>query len=253
MQVKDKVIVVTGAARGIGRAVASIFASRGAQLALMDLPTADIRASAEHCRALGARVICYGCDVAQEDQVIQTFAGIAREFGRLDILVNNAGITRDALLVKVEEGKVCRKMSLEQWQTVLDVNLTGVFLCGREAVAHMIEFAEGGVIVNVSSISRHGNAGQSNYSAAKAGVAAMTTVWAKELARYGIRAAAIAPGVTRTEMVSAMRPDLLAKLLSMVPLRRGAEVEEIAHAALFIAENDFFTGRCIELDGGMRL
>jgi 3-oxoacyl-[acyl-carrier protein] reductase len=176
MHLKDKTVVVTGAGRGIGRAIANSFAKRGARLALLDLAASDTLMTASQCAQLGTQAICYGCDVAQEVQVNETFESIAADFGRLDILVNNAGITRDALLVKVEDGKVARKMSLEQWRAVLDVNLTGVFLCGREAASHMIRFANGGVIVNISSISQYGNAGQTNYSAAKAGVAAMTVV-----------------------------------------------------------------------------
>jgi 3-oxoacyl-[acyl-carrier protein] reductase len=253
VHLNDKTVVVTGAGRGIGHALATSFAQRGARLALLDISASDTLTTAAHCAQLGTQAIGYGCDVTQEAQVRDTFESIAADFGRLDILINNAGITRDALLVKVEDGTVTRKMSLEQWRAVLDVNLTGVFLCGREAASHMIQFANGGVIVNISSISQYGNAGQTNYSAAKAGVAAMTVVWAKELARYGIRAGSVAPGMTRTEMVASMKADALEKLMRAVPLQRCAEVEEIAQAALFIAENDFFTGRCIEVDGGMRL
>lgn len=125
--------------------------------------------------------------------------------------------------------------------------------CGREAAERMIRLGSGGVIINISSVSRHGNAGQTNYSAAKAGVVAMTVVWAKELARYGIRTGAIAPGGTRTDILSAMRPEMLEKLVAPVPLRRLAEPEEIADAAAFIVGNDFFTGRCVDLDGGARM
>jgi 3-oxoacyl-[acyl-carrier protein] reductase len=157
------------------------------------------------------------------------------------------------LLIKVKDGVVTDRMSLRQWQAVVDVNLTGVFLCGREAAAHMVKFGHGGVIINISSISRHGNAGQTNYAATKAGVAAMTVVWAKELARYGIRSGAIAPGFTNTDILSSMRPEVLQKVIAPVPLRRLGDPAEIAHAALFIVENDFFTGRCIDLDGGLRL
>jgi 3-oxoacyl-[acyl-carrier protein] reductase len=133
------------------------------------------------------------------------------------------------------------------------VNLTGVFLCGREAAEHMIRLKNGGVIINISSISRAGNAGQSNYSAAKAGVASMAVVWAKELARYGIRAGAIAPGFTKTAILESMKPEMLARVIAPVPLQRLGHAEEIAQTARFIFENDFFTGRLIALDGGLRL
>jgi 3-oxoacyl-[acyl-carrier protein] reductase len=178
---------------------------------------------------------------------------VVADLGGLDVLVNNAGIVKDGLLIKAKDGEVTGKMSLDQWQAVIDINLTGVFLCAREAAERMIRRKQGGVIINISSISRYGNAGQSNYSAAKAGVAAMAEVWAKELSRYGIRTGSIAPGYTRTEILASMRPEMLEKLTAQVPLRRLGEVSEIAHAAIFIAENDFFTGRCIDLDGGMRI
>jgi 3-oxoacyl-[acyl-carrier protein] reductase len=191
--------------------------------------------------------------VAQEAEVTSTFTQIAQDFGRLDVLINNAGITRDALLVKVKDGQVTGSMSMAQWQAVIDVNLTGVFLCGREAATHMIKFGNGGAIINISSISRAGNAGQSNYSAAKAGVAAMAVTWAKELARFGIRAAAIAPGFIQTDILNDMKPEVLERTLAVVPMKRAGVADEIAHGALFIVTNDYFTGRVMEIDGGLRI
>ena len=136
---------------------------------------------------------------------------------------------------------------------LLDVNLTGVFLCGREAAERMVKLGNGGLIINIASISKTGNPGQSNYSAAKAGVTAMAVVWARELARFGIRAASIAPGFTRTDLLSGMPPEMLDKVTAPVPLRRLGLPEEIGHAAVFIAENDYFTGRALDVDGGLRL
>jgi 3-oxoacyl-[acyl-carrier protein] reductase len=192
-------------------------------------------------------------NVADEAEVTDGMRQVASDFGRLDGLVNNAGIVRDGLLVKVKDGAVVGSMSLDQWNAVIGVNLTGVFLCGREAAKHMIERGNGGVIVNISSISRLGNAGQTNYSAAKAGVESMAVVWAKELARYGIRAGSVAPGFTRTEILTSMRPEVLDKMTAPVPLKRLGLPEEIANAVLFVFQNDFFTGRCLEVDGGLRL
>ena len=143
-----------------------------------------------NARRLAYVLWAYAVDVSSEIQVSDALDRVVRDFGALDVLVNNAGIVKDALLVKVKDGEIVGKMSLQQWQAVIDVNLTGVFLCGREAAVRMIQLAKGGVIVNISSISRHGNAGQTNYTAAKSGVASMTVVWAKELARYGIASAA---------------------------------------------------------------
>ncbi len=253
MQIRSKTVVITGAGRGIGRALALQFAAQGANVALLDRNAADLEATRALCVKHPLTARTYTADVSREDDVGRTMAAIAQDFGRLDVLINNAGILRDAMLVKAKDGVVTDKMSLEQWQSVIDVNLTGVFLCGREAAACMVTLGQGGVIINISSISRHGNAGQTNYSAAKAGVAAMSVVWARELARFGIRAAAIAPGFIETEILSAMRPDVLDKMLAAVPLHRAGKPEEVAQAAQFIVENDFFTGRCIDLDGGLRL
>jgi 3-oxoacyl-[acyl-carrier protein] reductase len=253
MQMTDKTVVITGGGRGIGRALAERFGRDGARVALLDVSAADLDSTRSALEAAGVVVRSYEVNVAVEEQVVAAMEGVVRDFGRLDVLVNNAGIFRDALLVKAKDGAIVSKMSLAQWQAVIDVDLTGVFLCGREAAERMIRLGSGGVIINISSISRHGNAGQTNYSAAKAGVTALTVVWAKELARYGIRTGAIAPGGVRTDILSAMRPEMLEKLIAPVPLKRLGGPEEIAAAAAFIVDNDFFSGRCIDLDGGFRI
>jgi len=253
LDIRNKTMVVTGGGRGIGRSIALRLASQGANLALLDLNAADLESTVALCAAESVQARGYGVNVADEAEVCATMARVAADFGRLDGLVNNAGVLSDALLVKVKDGAVVGRMSMEQWNAVIAVNLSGVFLCAREAAARMIEFGNGGVIVNISSISRAGNAGQSNYSAPKAGVESMSVVWAKELARYGIRVGAVAPGFTQTEILASMRPDMLDRLTAPVPLKRLGRPEEIAHAVLFIFENDFYTGRCLEVDGGLRL
>jgi 3-oxoacyl-[acyl-carrier protein] reductase len=253
MDIRNKTIVVTGAGRGIGRSIGLQLARRGADLALFDLNMAELEETRELCAAEAVQARCYRVNVADESEVSAAMKRVVTDFARLDGLVNNAGIVRDALLVKVKDGAVVGRMSLDQWNAVIGVNLSGVFLCAREAAAHMIELGKGGVIVNISSISRVGNAGQSNYSAAKAGVESMGVVWAKELARYGIRVGSVAPGFTHTEILASMRPEVLDKLTAPVPLKRLGKPEEIAHAVLFIFENDFFTGRCLDVDGGLRL
>lgn len=252
MEVRGKTIVVTGAGRGIGRALAARFAREGARLALLDTNEADLTQTAAECDGAAA-VHTHDCNVTDEASVAAVLDRVVADTGRLDGLVNNAGVVRDALLVKVKDGKVIDRMSLAQWQAVIDVNLTGVFLCGREAAARMIPLGNGGVIVNISSISRAGNIGQSNYTAAKAGVAALTVVWAKELARYGIRVGAVAPGFIRTPMVESMKPEALAKMTAPIPLARLGEPQEIAHAVSFIFANELFTGRCLEVDAGLRM
>jgi 3-oxoacyl-[acyl-carrier protein] reductase len=254
LDISGKTIVITGAARGLGAATAARLAAEGAKLALVDLDGNALAATADACTSNGApEVRTYAVNVANEAEVEALFDCVAADFGELHGLVNNAGITRDALTVKYKDSEQVSKMTLEQWQAVIDVNLTGVFLCGREAAAKMIELGCQGVIVNISSISRAGNMGQANYSAAKAGVTAMAAVWAKEFARYGIRAASIAPGFIGTEMVMAMKPEVRDKLTGVVPLQRIGEPDEIAQAVQFIFENDYFSGRSIEVDGGLRL
>jgi 3-oxoacyl-[acyl-carrier protein] reductase len=251
MQIKDKVVAVTGAARGIGKAIATAFADQGARIALIDLTPSDLE-SAE-LAARGADVRVYAANVAKEEQVIAALDQAVADFSRLDVMVNNAGIIKDGLLVKVKDGAVVGKMGLDRWQAVVDVNLTGVFLCGREAAERMIKLGHGGLIINIASISKAGNAGQSNYSATKAGVTAMAVVWARELARFGIRAASIAPGFTRTDLLAGMPPEMLEKVTAPVPLKRLGLPAEIAQAAVFIAENDYFNGRSIDIDGGLRM
>ena len=243
---------MTGAGHGIGRTVAIEMAKKGASVALVDINPVYLDETEKLCVQVGGTVRPYLCDVAKESEVEACFGKIVADFGHLDGLVNNAGIVRDGLLVKMKDGKVAAKMPLDKWQAVIDVNLTGVFLCAREAAVRMLENGRG-VIVNISSISRAGNFGQTNYSAAKAGVAAMTVTWAKELGRHGIRVAAIAPGFVATPMVMAMKPEARERITAPTPLGRLGEPEEIAKTVNFIFDNDFLTGRVIEVDGGLRL
>ncbi len=252
MNIERAIIAITGAGGGLGAAMATRLAKKNARLALIDfqpdslerLKTA-LALPDEDCRA-------YQCDVSNEEQVDRVFEDIKQQFDGLDVLINNAGITRDALMLKFKEGERESRMSLEAWNAVINVNLTGVFLCGRAAVEQMAIAANGGLIINISSISAAGNMGQSNYSAAKAGVAALAVTWAKEFARYGIRVNAVSPGFIGTEMVRAMKPEALAKLQAMIPAGRIGEPDEIAHTIQYLIENDFVNGRNIEIDGGMR-
>ncbi len=254
MELANKVIAITGAGRGLGAAIGARLAKSGTRLALIDLDDAALAETAETCRDAGASdVDTYIANVSDETQVEQLFAEIGSRFTALHGLVNNAGITRDALTLKYKDGELQSKMSLQQWQQVIDVNLTGSFLCGREAAAQMIQLDCAGCIINISSISRHGNMGQANYSASKAGVEAMAVVWAKEFARYGLRAASIAPGFIATEMVMAMKPEAREKLAAAIPARRMGDPEEIASTVEFILQNDYISGRCFEIDGGLRL
>jgi len=229
-------------------------AAAGCRLALVDLDEAALQSTADECREAGSpKVQGYIANVAKEDEVVALFDDVAADFGAIHGLVNNAGIIRDAMMLKYKDGKQVSKMTLDQWQAVIDVNLTAVFLCGREAAAKMIEAGEKGCIINISSISRSGNMGQTNYSAAKAGVQAMSVVWAKEFARYGIRSASIAPGFVSTELVMSMKPEAREKMTRPIPAKRLGEPDEIAHTVQFILENEYVNGRCIEVDGALRL
>lgn len=256
MNISGSVIAITGGAQGLGLETALYLAKRGAQLALIDLDQAKLDDAVDQCQAVaeaGASIRCYVANVAEESQVETTFSQIMADFANLHGLVNNAGITRDAMLIKARNGVIEKRMSLQQWQSVMDVNLTGVFLCGREAATKMVEQGTEGVIINIASISKAGNMGQTNYSAAKAGVEAMSVTWAKELARYGIRSAAVAPGFMETEMVASMKPEALQMMTQQIPLQRLGKPSHIAQTIAFILENDYISGRTIEVDAGLRI
>jgi len=255
MNIKNKTIVITGGAQGLGFAMAKSFISQGANIALIDMSEQQLNEAVKGLSSDTNTVIAYIADVTNEEQVISTFKKINNDFGSIDILINNAGITRDAMLVKVKDQKVVERMSLNQFKSVIDVNLTGVFLCGREASTYMIENdnTSEGLIINMSSICHVGNVGQTNYAASKAGVVALTTTWAKELGRFNIRVGAIAPGVIDTKMTRAMKPQAQERMIQGTSVGRFGSADEIAHTAKYIIENDFFTGRLIEIDGGIRI
>jgi 3-oxoacyl-[acyl-carrier protein] reductase len=252
MKTEGARVLVTGGARGLGKRFAFDLIDAGARVGVCDMDKDGLVAARNEAAASGRALWATEADVTDEQSVERLFVDFTAEHGGIDVIVNNAGITRDGLLVKVKDGQV-QKMPLAHWQMVVNVNLTGVFLCGREAASYMVQQDTGGLIVSISSISRHGTPGQSNYTATKAGVAAMTVVWAKELARYKVRAAAIAPGYIATEMTKAIRPEILDKVVAQVPWGRLGDPEEISHALRFVIENDYVNGRVIEVDGGLRI
>ncbi|MBM0417512.1 SDR family oxidoreductase [Aeromonas veronii] len=253
MDIKQKVIAITGAGRGLGRAIALNLAAQGAELALIDLNASDLAVTQTEVQSRGGRCASFVCNVASEPEVETTFVAIKAHFGRLYGLINCAGILRDGMLIKVKEGELVEKMTLAQWQSVIDVNLTGTFLCGREGAALMAQGGQGGVIINISSIARAGNIGQSNYAASKAGVASLVVTWARELARHGIRVMGIAPGVFATDMTAAMKPEAMARMQQAIPVGTLGEAQQLAETVSFIFANDYLSGRMIELDGGLRL
>ncbi|GGZ96308.1 3-ketoacyl-ACP reductase [Arenicella chitinivorans] len=248
MELTRKVIVITGGAGGLGLEMARAMQAHHANVVLIDIDQQRIdQAIAQLPGATG-----YAANLCDEAQVVDVFQRIVDACGAVDALINNAGVTNDGLLLKQREGDVT-SLALSRFQSVLDVNLTGSFLCGREAAAHMVKAGVKGVIVNISSISRAGNVGQTSYSATKAAVVAMSTTWCKELARYGIRSVAIAPGFVRTEMTASMPPEILSRIEAQIPVNRMAQPAEIASGVLFALQNDYFNGRVLEIDGGLRL
>lgn len=253
MDINNRVIAITGAGRGLGRAIALCLAAEGAVLALVDVNRMDLEVTEAEIRSRGGRCALFVCNVASEAEVEATFAAIEEQCGVLHGLINCAGILRDGMLIKVKEGELVEKMSLAQWQSVIDVNLTGTFLCGREGAALMARSGQGGVIVNISSIARAGNIGQSNYAASKAGVASLVVTWARELARHQIRVMGIAPGVFATDMTAAMKPEAMARMQQAIPVGTLGQAEQLAQTVQFILANDYLSGRVIELDGGLRV
>ena len=254
MQLTEVKAIITGAGSGMGRSFAVELARSGAAVVAADINEDGLSTTVAAADGLPGSITPITANVADEQSVVAMIKGAAEAMSGLNVIVNNAGIFRDGLLVKVdrETGKVKRTMSLDQWQQVIDVDLTGPFLCTREFASYCIDSGtKDAVVVNISSVSRHGNPGQTNYSAAKAGLVADTKLWAQELSRYGIRTGAIAPGFVSTPILDGMRPEVLQGMLKSVPLRRVAEPEEIFAGVRFIIECGYFTGRCIDIDGGM--
>ncbi|MBF0541441.1 MAG: SDR family oxidoreductase [Nitrospirae bacterium] len=247
MDIAGKKIIITGGGRGMGKQFALTMKELGGIPFVVDVIQENLDALKKET-GIDGRVV----NVTDEASVVGFFEEYVKNNGAPDVLVNNAGITSDGLFCR-EKDKEILKFSMDNWNKVIAVNLTGVFLCGREAAGQMIKAGVKGVIVNISSISRAGNLGQTNYSATKSAVDAMTVTWAKELSRYGIRVGAIAPGYINTEMVAKIRQDVLDKIIKQIPAGRLGEMKEIAMTVKFIIENDFFTGRVIEVDGGMRI
>lgn len=248
MQLKDLKIIVTGGAQGMGAHFATRLHEAGAQVTACDVNEAALA-------SLPAGIHTMKCDVSKEEQIIALVAFAFEKMGGLNGLINNAGILKDGLLVKRDRttGQII-KMSADQFGAVIAVNLTGATLMVREVVAKMVESGQKpGVIVNMSSIARHGNRGQSNYVSAKAALAANTVTWAREFAPFGIRVGAIAPGMVETPMTKGMSQKALDAFVAMIPVGRIGQPEDIWQGVKFILECDYFNGRTIDIDGGLSM
>ena len=244
MRLKDKTALVTGATRGIGKAIAIRMAKEGAHIGVAGRDIDKAEEVAGEIRSLGVRGIAIRLDVSNPDEVKGAFEKFINEFGRIDVLVNNAGITRDALILRMKD---------EDWDSVLDTNLKGTFLCSREAIKIMTR-QHSGKIINISSVVAFtGNPGQTNYSASKAGIVGLTRSIAKEYASRGITANVIAPGFIQTAMTDALPEKVKEEMKKLIPLGRFGLPDDIANATVFLAseEADYITGQVIHVNGGM--
>ena len=243
-QLDGKVAIVTGAARGIGQAIALKMASEGADLALCDLQQDWLADTAGKVTALGRKALGYAVNVSSGEAVTAVVGQIAKDFGKIDILVNNAGITKDGLVIRMSEA---------DWDAVLDVNLKGTFLFSKTAARFMMK-ARYGSIVNIASIvGLIGNAGQCNYSASKGGVVALTKSLAKELASRNIRANAVAPGFIHSKMTDVLSEDVKERMWEAIPLGRFGAPEDVANTVVFLASDAaaYVTGQVVNVCGGM--
>jgi len=252
MRLSGKVAMITGGAAGIGKATAQVFAREGAKVVICDvseeLGTALVK-------ELGPDAQFNKVDVCNRAEVQQWVEGVVAKYGKVDILINNAGITRDAQFIKMKDGELVKQMSEEAFDSVISVNLKGVFNCSQ-AVAPFMAKQQSGVILNASSVvGLYGNFGQTNYVATKAGVVGMTKVWARELGKFGVRVNAVAPGFIMTEMVAKMPEEVLAGMRAKTPLGRLGEPEDIANTYLWLStdEASYISGTTISIDGGIVL
>jgi len=264
MKLNELKVIITGGAQGMGRHFAVRLAQAGAQVAIADVLEVDREAIVSEAKAeggaispetLGSRIHSRKVNVADEKEVGELVEWAHASMGGLNGLINNAGILRDGLLVKKDrETGAIKTLTLEQWNAVIGVNLTGATLMVRDTVKKMAETGtRPGVIVNMSSIARYGNRGQSNYSAAKAALAANTRTWSSEFAPFGIRVGAIAPGMIETPMTQGMNQKARDALVAAIPVARIGLPEDIWVAVKFVLECDYFNGRTIDVDGGLNM
>jgi 3-oxoacyl-[acyl-carrier protein] reductase len=255
MKLEEMKIIVSGGAQGMGRHFAHRLAEGGAQVAIADVNEVGLAETLEAAKDLRGKIHARRLDVSNEGDIASYVEWAHGAMGGLNGLINNAGILRDGLLVKKdrESGQV-KKLTKEQWDAVIGVNLTGATLLARDVVVKMVESnTRPGVVVNISSIARHGNRGQSNYTAAKAALAANTVTWSKEFAPFGIRVGAVAPGMIETPMTQGMNQKARDALVAAIPVGRIGVPEDIWLAVRFVIECDYFDGRTVDVDGGLSM
>ncbi len=253
MRLKDQVAVLTGGANGIGRATVERFKQEGARVAVWDIVEPAQGSREAEQKQSKKQLLFQKVDVTDPEMVESAVADVVKEWGRIDILVNNAGILRDAQLAAYKDGELKARMSVEDFDDVIRVNLRGVFICSRAVTPIMIRQQYGRIISTSSVVGVYGNFGQTNYVAAKAGVIGMTRVWARELGRHNITVNAVAPGFIQTEMIRNLPEKILESMLTKTPVRRLGKPEDVANAFLFLAEKEasFITGAVLSVDGGL--
>jgi len=250
MEISGCAVLVTGGASGLGLEFARTTAARGARVWAIDRDEAALAAARQACGGDPAIQFVH-CDVGDEAQVAATVVEVEDASGGIGVLVNNAAVLRDHSLV-ARIGKRVTRHALADWDETLRSNLTGTFLMAREVAERMIRARRAGLIVNVSSISRHGNPGQTAYAASKAAIDALTVTWSQELAVYGIRVTALAPGFVETPLTRRIPPLFLDQIRARTPIKRFGTLAEFGHALVFVIENDYLNGKVLELDGGLR-
>lgn len=254
MRLEDTKFIVTGGASGLGRHYAIRLAESGGHVVAADVNEEALASLAEETKGCPGKLHVRRLDVANEADVAACVEFAHGAMGGLNGLVNNAGILRDGLLVKRDRTTgAITKMTAQQWQAVIDVNLTGATFIARDVVAKMVEAGQKGVIVNISSVARHGNRGQSNYTAAKAALAANTRTWSLEFAPFGIRVGCIAPGMVETPMTQGMNQKARDALVARIPVGRIGVPEDLWLAVKFVIECEYFTGQTIDVDGGLSM
>ena len=244
MKLAGKIALITGAAQGIGKAIALLFAKNGADIIVADIFLEKAQETAKEIEAIGQKAMAIKVDVANPKEIEQMVQSILERFGQIDILINNAGITRDKLILRMTE---------EEWDAVLDINLKGTFLCTRAVIRHMAKRRFGKIVNIASVVGLMGNAGQANYSASKAGVIGLTKTLAREFAQRGIHVNAIAPGYIETPMTDAIPEKAKEEMKRMIPMERLGRPEDVAEGALFLVSeaSSYITGQILNINGGL--
>ena len=253
MQIKNKSILITGGANGIGFLLLKKLIEKGANVIVLDNDKNKLKQINKKFKDYKNKLYFFDCDISNNASVALVIKKVFKLFKNIDVLVNNAAVLQDSLLISIFKGKI-KKLPLDNWHKVINTNLNGTFYITREIVEKMVINRTNGLIINVSSISSYGNSGQSAYAASKAALNSLTVTWSQELQNFDIRVAGLSPGITDTDMPkNSLSNTLLENWRQKIPLKRFAKISEIMKGLIFIIENDYFNGRILEIDGGLRI